>query len=239
MTFNLISLGLNENSITAEALSEIKKSKIIYLENYTVNFPYAIKELEKSLSIKIFQLPREKVESEEILQQAKKQDISLLVYGDALSATTHTQLILACKQQKIPYKIFHNASILTAISESGLSLYKFGKTASMPNWKEHTNKPTSFINYIKQNQSIKAHTLLLIDISLELKDAIYQLEKSAKKENLKLNKVILCNQIGTNKAKFYYNFLNKLPKNIKPPYCIIIPSNLQMSEEEFLNELSK
>tara|TARA_Y100000310_G_scaffold338641_1_gene428858 strand:+ start:9464 stop:10306 length:843 start_codon:yes stop_codon:yes gene_type:complete len=278
--FYLIGLGLNENSITAEALQAIQKSDKIYLENYTVDFPYSIKDLEKSINkllksfgnpkilensstkkggssataeleesnlisktaktntnkkTKIIPLPREKVEDESIISQAKNQNISLLVYGDALSATTHISLISTCKNQKIKYKIFHNTSILTAIAETGLQLYKFGKTASMPNWQEHKNKPTSFINYIKQNQSIKAHTLLLIDINLPLKNAKQQLQQAAEKEKLKLSKIILLSNAGTDKQKISYNTLDKLPNTTPPPYTLIIPSDLHFSEEEFLS----
>lgn len=238
MTFNLISLGLTENSLTAEALKAIKKSDLVFLENYTVDFPYSFEELQKNIPKKISQLPRKNTESEEILKDAKTKNISLLVYGDALSATTHTQLILSCKNQKIPFKVFHNSSILTAIAESGLSLYKFGKTASMPNWKEHTNKPTSFINYIKQNQKIKAHSLLLIDISLDLKNAKQQLKQSAKKENLKLEKIIIISNAGTSNQKIYYSTLKNLPEEIEKPYCFIFPSELNLSEEEFLGSIS-
>jgi len=181
-------------------------------------------------------LNREKVEDESIIEKAKSQNISLLVYGDALSATTHIQLILACKKQKVPYQIYHNASILTAIAESGLQLYKFGKTASMPNWAEHTNKPTSFINYVKQNQSIKAHTLLLTDIGLEIKPTIDQLEQSAKKENLELpTKIIVIQEAGTPNQKIFYDTPTNLKEQkVEMPFALIIPSELHFTEEEFL-----
>ena len=94
MTFYLIGTGMNENSISADALKILNSCDKIYLENYTVNFPYPIKELEKSLKIKITELNRAKVEDESILKKAKTQNIALLVYGDALSATTHMQLTL-------------------------------------------------------------------------------------------------------------------------------------------------
>ena len=241
MTLNLIGLGLNLNSISAEALETIKSSNKIYLENYTVNFPYPIKDLEKTISKKITPLDRAKVEDESIIKEAKSQNISLLVYGDSLSATTHIQLILAAKKQKIPYKIFHNASIMTAIAETGLQLYKFGKTASMPNWEEHTNKPTSFINYIKQNQSIDAHTLLLTDIGLELKDALNQLDQSSKKESLKLpNKIITISNADTPNQKIFYDTPKNLSnKKIKMPFALIIPTKLHFIEEEAIEELKE
>ena len=49
MTFYLIGLGLNPSSISVEALEVLKKCKKIYLEDYTSNFPYSIKKLEKTI----------------------------------------------------------------------------------------------------------------------------------------------------------------------------------------------
>ena len=91
------------------------------------------------------------------------------------------------------------------------------------------------INYIKQNQSIKAHTLLLIDINLPLKNAKQQLQQAAEKEKLKLSKIILLSNAGTDKQKISYNTLDKLPNTTPPPYTLIIPSDLHFSEEEFLS----
>ena len=232
MTLNLIGTGLTQNSLTAEALEAIKSSDKVYLENYTVNFPYKIKDLK----IKLTELDREKVEDESILKEAKSKNISLLVYGDALSATTHIQLIIEAKKQKIPYKIFHNASIITAIAETGLQLYKFGKTASMPNWAEHTNKPTSFTNYIKQNQSIKAHTLILTDIGLEIKQAINQLNGSISIKD----KIIAISNAGTPNQKIFYDTPDNLKnKKVKMPFALIIPTELHFIEEEAIKELTQ
>ncbi len=237
---------MTKNSLTAESLEALKKSDKIYLENYTVNFPYKIEDLEKEInkhlnsnSYNLISLPRGSVEDESILQEAKTQKVALLVYGDSLSATTHMQLILECKKQSIPYQIFHNASILTTVAETGLSLYKFGKTTSMPNWAEHTNKPTSFITYIKQNLSIDAHTLILTDIGLEIENAINQLKEASEKESLKLpEKIITISNAGTENQKIFYDTPENLSnKNIEMPFCIIIPTKLHFLEEETLEKI--
>ena len=236
MTFNLIGIGLNAKSLTLESLEAIKKSKKIYLDNYTIDFPYDTKKLEKVVSKKIEKLSREKIESEEILKIAKKENVSLLIYGDSLSATTHIHLISICKKNKIPYKIFHSSSILTAVAETGLEIYKFGKTTSLPTWKDNW-KPDSFIEIIKKNLSIKAHTLLLVDIGLELKKTKKQLQESLTKNNLALNKIILCSNLGNKNQKIIYNTLENLPEKITKPYCLIIPSELHFLEKEFLEKI--
>ena len=241
---------MTQNSLPADALETLKSCDKIYLESYTVNFPYPIKNLESQYNIKIQELSRQQVEDESILQEAKNSNVAFLVYGDSLSATTHIQLILSAKKQNIPYKIFHNASILTTIAETGLSLYKFGKTASMPNWAEHTNKPTSFMNYIKENQSINAHTLMLTDIELEIKNAITQLQKSSRETDTPLpKKIIAISNAGTSNQKIFYDtpenlalLDNRQPttgNRIDMPFCLIIPTKLHFIEEEALEKLKK
>ena len=248
MTLYLIGTGLNTNSLTLEALNAIKNSDKIYLETYTVDFPYPKTDLEneintflKSDTYKLTPLSRENVENESLLQEAKTKNVSLLIYGDCLSATTHMQLIISAKQQNIPIKIIQNTSIMTAVAQTGLSLYKFGKTTSMPNWQEHTNHPTSFINYIQQNQSIQAHTLILTDIGLTTPEAIKQLQKAATQKRLTLpEKIIIISNAGTPNQQVFHDTPNNLSKkNINLPFCIIIPSDLSHTEVEALQTISE
>lgn len=240
MAFYLIGLGMNEKSISIESLEELKKCDEIYLEKYTIDLPYEIKELEKIIGKKIIEAKREEVENEKIISNANEKNIALLVYGDPLSATTHIHLIVSLKRKEIPFKIIHNASIINLVSSTGLQIYKFGKIASMPNWKEHKNKPTSFMDYIKQNQSINAHTLLLTDINLNIKDAINQLQEASEKEKVALpEKIIVLSKAGTTQQEILYERLKDLKnKKVGLPFCIIIPSNLHFMEEEALLTLS-
>ncbi len=233
--FYIIGLGLDSNSLNLESLKICKNAEKVYLEDYTVDFPYKIQELEKSMHKKLILANRDLVEDETFIQEAKKKDIILLVYGSPLMATTHTSLILKCKKEKIPYKIIQNASIFDAIAETGLHFYKFGKTTSLPKWQKNY-QPKSFMDIIKENKKIKAHTLLLVDIGLELKDAIKQLEESDFNKTHK-EKIILCSCLGTKKSKIIYDNLNKLKSKItKKPYCLVIPSELHFSEKEFLEK---
>ena len=45
----LIGIGLNEKSFSLETAEIVKKCKKVYLEAYTVDFPYEFSELEKSI----------------------------------------------------------------------------------------------------------------------------------------------------------------------------------------------
>ena len=235
----LIGLGLNAYGISKEGLDIAKKCKRIYLENYTVDFPYPISELEDIIGKKIISADREKVESLEIIDEAEKMDVALLIYGSPLTATNHISLIQEAKALEIKYKIIYSASIIDAVAESGLQLYKFGKITSMPKWNPEENfKPESFMEIIQQNASMKAHSLILCDIGLDFQDAISQLKKSSENCNfeLKEKKIIVCQALGTRRSKIFYKNFEKLDElgDIQKPFSIIIPTKLHFLEKEFL-----
>jgi len=235
----IIGLGLNEDGISKYGLEIIKRCKKVYLENYTIDFPYSIGLLREILGKKIIPAERELVEGLGIVDEAKKMDVCLLVYGSPLTATTHISLIQEAKRLKIRYKIIYNASIFDAVAETGLQLYKFGKITSMPKWdKEKNFTPDSFIKIVQENQSMKAHSLILIDIGLNFQDAIEELKISAKNHKLSLKKIVVCQALGTKHKKIIYRSMEELEdyKNIKNPYCLVIPSKLHFMEKEFLEE---
>jgi diphthine synthase len=76
------------------------------------------------------------VESEDymetVLTRSAIEDVSFLVVGDPLCATTHTDLILRAVERKIVYKVVHNASVMSASASCGLQQYQFGYTVSIP-----------------------------------------------------------------------------------------------------------
>lgn len=238
----LIGLGLNADGISKYGLSIVKKCKRIYLENYTIDFPYSKAELEEVIGKKIISVDRDFVESLKIVDEADRMDVALLIYGSPLTATTHISLIQEAKKSGIRYKVIYNASIFDAVAETGLQLYKFGKITSMPKWDEEKNyEPDSFMKTIQENNSMKAHSLILVDIGLKFQDALNQLKKSAENHKIKLKKIIVCQSLGTKKKKILYRDIGVLEEyeGIKSPFCIIIPSKLHFVEKEFLEEFEK
>ena len=236
----IIGLGLNVDGISKYGLKIVQKCKMVYLENYTVDFPYNQEELKNILGKKIIPADREFVESLKIIDEAKKTDVALLVYGSPLTATTHIALIQEAKKSNIRYKVVYNASVLDAVAETGLQTYKFGKIASMPKWNEKKNfTPDSFMEIVRENQSIKAHSLILIDIGLEFQDALGQLEKAAEKHRIKLKRLVVCQRLGTKHRKISYKFIEELNEftGVEKPYCIIIPGKLHFIEKEILENI--
>ncbi len=235
----LIGLGLNLKGISHEGLEIVKRSKKVYLENYTVDFPYSLSELVEELGKKVISADRDFVEGLGIVDEAKRQDVVLLVYGSPLFATTHITLLQEAKVSRVKVRVIHAASVFDAIAESGLQLYKFGKIASMPSWKENYT-PDSFMKVVQDNMSMKAHSLILVDIGLDFKDAIEQLKISAAKNKVTVKDLVICQSLGTKSKKFRYGKIEEFEGIfVKKPYCIIIPSKLHFVEKEFLEKFKK
>jgi len=231
----LIGLGLTTEDISLKAKKICENADKVYLESYTVDFPYSIEDLEKIVDAKIEPLERNNVESDKIVKEAKDKEIVLLVYGSPLIATTHISIILEAKDKNIGCRVIHNASVLDGIANTGLQSYKFGKTASLPDW-DSKGKSKSFMDVILNNKKIGAHTLLLVDIGLELDDAVDQLKKSGYENE----KIIVCSKLGYENEKIYFDKLDKLEKiNINKPYCIIIPGKFHFTEKEALEQISE
>ncbi|KAL8698302.1 MAG: hypothetical protein Q9224_001912 [Gallowayella concinna] len=164
-----IGLGLaDETDITMKGLNVVKTAHRVYLEAYTSILMVDKDKLESYYGRPIILADREMVESssDEILAGAETDHVAFLVVGDPFGATTHTDLLLRARELKIPTRSIHNASIMSAISATGLQLYNFGQTVSMVFFTE-TWKPSSFYDRVKENRSIGLHTLMLLDIKVK------------------------------------------------------------------------
>ncbi len=226
----LIGLGLNPpDSITQEGSDAIKASTEVYLETYTSILPCSKEELEKAINKQIKEAPREQME-QQIEQLMQKENIAILVMGDPLAATTHNELL-----KKV--KIIHNTSIFTAIAKTGLSLYKFGKTTSIP-FPQKGTQISSPMQTIKENK--EAHTLCLLDINpqtkttMTTKEAIQILKDMQESIITKTTRIIIAASIGTKEEKIIYGACQEVEKITLTTYpqCIVIVGNLNFKEEE-------
>jgi diphthine synthase len=170
MVLYLIGLGLcNEKDITVRGLEYIKQSDYIYMEYYTSILGIDSTKLEEYYGKKIILADREMIEigfDKEILEKAKTSKVSLLVVGDPFSATTHIDLYLRCIHEGVKVEVVNNASILNSIGITGLSLYRFGETVSIPFFTEKW-RPYSFYDKICRNYNNDLHTLILLDIKVK------------------------------------------------------------------------
>jgi len=228
----IIGLGLNEKGLSLEGREAVKKCSQIYLENYTVEFPYSIDKLKEIIGKKFVKLDRGEVESEKLVKEARKEDIGLLVYGCPLFATTHMSLIDDCRDKRVKVKVIYSSSVFDAIGETGLQLYKFGKISSMPKW-EKNFVPDSFLEFVEENANIGAHSLILVDLGLSFENAVKELEKACDDRKVCPLKIMVCSKLGTSKSKIYYGRIKDLKKKkVLPPFCFILPAKMHFMEEE-------
>ncbi|RVE42498.1 hypothetical protein evm_012841 [Chilo suppressalis] len=160
----IVGLGLGDaKDITVKGLEIIRKCDKVLLEGYTSILTVGKDALEEFYGRPLLIADRELCESgiDDILQEAKQKEIALLVVGDPLGATTHTDMLLRAKQLGVKSQIVHNASIMNAVSCCGLQLYNFGETVSVPYW-TNTWKPDSYFEKILNNYSRNLHTLCLL-----------------------------------------------------------------------------
>ncbi len=234
MMLNIIGIGLSYKNITEEIIDIVKESNMIYLENYTSKYDMEKEGLENLFGKKIILANRNLVEnSEEIINNAQDKIVSFLVIGDVFSATTHIDLLIEAKKRDIKTKIIHNVSILTAVGETGLFLYNFGKITSIPFENKNVHEPLDVLEMNKRNN---LHTLFLLDLNpsenkyMTIKEAL---------EFLKLDDdefVVGCCAMGTRNSEIKYGTV----KGIKEcdfdsfPQCFIIPGKLHFVEEEAL-----
>ena len=181
---------------------------------------------------------RELVESDEIIKNAKTKNVSLLIIGDIFMATTHISLFLEAKKQKIKINLIHNVSVLNAISDSGLSLYNFGKITSIPFDNKNVEEP---FNVLEMNRKDGLHTLFLLDLD-PTRDKYMSVDEALKYLLKRLNEdeeIVVCSSLGTRKQEIKYKKIKDLIKLKfdKLLHCIIIPGKLHFIEEEFLDLL--
>ncbi len=241
----IIGLGLwDEMDITLRGLEAIRSSEKVYLESYTsALMGLSLENLESLAGKSITPLSRKDVEvNPEFLEEAKTKDVSLLVGGDPLVATTHHDLIIRARELGIKTRVIHNASIVSAIAETGLQIYKFGRTVTIPFWTENF-KPTSFFDHILENLGLGLHTLVLLDIDRERDrymtaneglERIIQLDREGR-----IEKVIVVARLGSEKPLIRYGPVKDLVKeDFGPPlHSIVVPGKLHVLEKDYLESL--
>jgi len=166
---------------------------------------------------------------------AEKKDVAVFFPGDPLAATTHTEFLISARERKIPVKVLHNSSIFSAVAETGLQLYKFGKTATIP----FSGKLENMKNILKENKKVGAHTLLLLDLDAEA--GLYMSAADAVKILLKekilkpSDKIVAAGALGTENSEIVFAPAKTLlEKEISTPAVLVVSGKLHFREKDFL-----
>ncbi len=249
----LISIGLHdERDLSLRAIDACKMCNTVYAEFYTTKLKTDADRLTKLLGKHVTELSRQDLEelSGRILREAIKSNVAILVGGDALCATTHISLVMEAKRMGVTVRIIHGSSVFSAIGETGLQPYKFGKTITLA-YGEEGYVPLSFYDASLQNKKRGLHTLLLLDIQKEqgrymtVADAIEILEGAEKAKRAKLvtptTKLVAAADLGGD-SLIRYGTMDELKKSDAAsvtPAVLIIPGDLHFMEQEYLEFISK
>lgn len=239
----MIGIGLgDEKDITVKGLEAVKKCSSVYLESYTSILNCSVADLSSFYGKEVIVADRALVETktEEILDKAKDNDVAFLVIGDVFGATTHTDLRNRAEEKGIKVEVIHNASVLTVVGDTGLELYKFGKTTSIPFHRENVLTPYTVY---EKNKSIGLHTLFLLDLDpssnkfLSIAEALeYLLGCGVTEDTLCIGCAGLGGdaliKAGTVSEVKKIDFGNRVQ-------CLIIPGELHFVEEENIKKLSR
>jgi len=250
MSLYIISLGLHDyKDISLKALELIKDCDILYLETYTCKYKESIEELEKKFNKEIIPADRTLVETKAettILENAQTKHVGFLVIGDAMSATTHSDLYLRAKELNIKTYIIPGSSVFTAVGITGLQLYNFGRTGSIP-FNTESFKPETYYNILKENKNL--HTLMLLDLKdnkyMSIREAInnlLEIEEKRKEKIFTENTLCIgCARLGSLNPTIIAGSAKELKNDDfgAPVHCLIIPGKLHFKEEEMINTYRK
>jgi diphthine synthase len=242
---SLIGLGLwNQDDITLKGIDRAKNADKVYIESYTSKWHGDLEKLEKIVGKRIEALKRENLEekSDEIIKESKGKKVILFVLGDPLIATTHSSLLFDAKKGGIKTEIIHNASIYSAIGETGLHVYKFGATVTIPFPEKTSNRsPVSTFKSIKENKKIGLHTLLLLDIISEKNRYMTPNEGMKILLGTKIftndTEVVVFARASSDKPLILYGKVKYMIEKEfgEPPFVLILPGKLHFTEKEYLD----
>jgi diphthine synthase len=243
-----VGLGLfDEKDVTLKGLDAIRDADAVYAEFYTSPLGgKTVGKMENAYGKRIFVLERGDIEEnaeEKILKLAKTQKVVLLSGGDAMIATTHVDLRLRAIDRGIETRIIHAPSISSAVAGlCGLQSYKFGKSATVaPPYKGVISEVP--YDTIMANKERGLHTLLYLDISMRINDALRLLEAVDGKRNgkvLKKSVIVGIARAGSDKPVVKAEYLDALKSYEfgSLPHVLVVPGELHFLEKEALVKIA-
>ncbi len=248
-----LGLGLYSGHLTLEAVNELKRADIVYLELYTGIYEDA-DYLEKLVGTeKIVRLSRKELEEEngDIIMESLKNGLRVVLAspGDPFIATSHQALKIRAMREGFKVRVIHGLSILSvAVSESGLFSYKFGKSATIVYPKDGIVYEYPYL-VLEENISRGLHTLFLLEIDVdqnmlmtanEAMEIMLELERARGKKIFTENTMlVVLARAGTPNKLVRAGRVGELLKTDfgHPPHTIIVPGKLHFIEEEALRTI--
>jgi diphthine synthase len=188
----------------------------------------------------------------EILEQAVSNDVAMVVYGDVFIATTYIELFIRATKKRIKVEVIHSASGITSlIGESGLQIYKFGRSSTIMS---EPQSAISVYNTLLDNLLLGNHTLILTEYSetkenispffLDPKEAMRMLLDVEKDQRSSAfteeTYVLVASRIGKADRKIISGQIRSLLEiNYGTgPHSIIVPGRLHFVEKEAITYIT-
>jgi diphthine synthase len=250
-----VGLGLHdEKDISLRGLEEVRKADAVFAEFYTSLMPgLSVQKLEKLAGKRIAVVSRRILEEEDgkpILEEAKKGKVVFLVSGDPLIATTHVDLRIRAKRQRVKTRVIHGSSIVSAVMGlSGLQNYKYGRSVTIPFPKEGFTSETPY-RIIMENRTMGLHTLCYLDIKAEEQrymtikqglQSLLDMEKQKRRHVITLSTLVLgVARAGSDNATVKAGYVGEIINHDfgSPPHTLIFPAKLHFMEAEALITLA-
>jgi len=247
--FYLVGAGLKKEHLTLEAIETLKKCDEVFVEEYTSSYSEGnVKEIEELIEKELKFLDRNGVEEwfEGKLPEAKEKDIALVIIGNALFATTHSQLLIDAESAGVKWRVVQGISIHNFIGRTGLNAYHFGLTVSIVMHSENY-KPESFYDKIVKNLDAGLHTLCLLDIKPEKKmtvkealELLLEIEGKRNENKIKNSEIVALAGMSSEQERVVSGSAEKLMESDLPvPASIVVCAKLSEKETEALNALTE
>ena len=254
----LIGIGVTGyKGVSLHALDILKKCDIIYFERFTsplyeddlFNLNSLIEGYNKTKKI----IPAQRwfiEDGNKIIEQAKNENVALITYGDPLIATTLTELDVRARKNSVNVDVVHAASGITSlIGESGLHIYKFGRTVTMMS---SPQSAISVYNVIFDNLLSGNHTLILTEFNsdhnkfffldpIQVFKMLIEVEKDIRYNVFSEETfVIVASRIGTKQKKMISGKIKSLigMDFETGPHSIILTGSIHFSELDAIRTLT-
>ncbi|HKX82292.1 MAG TPA: diphthine synthase [Nitrososphaera sp.] len=249
-----VGMGLGGyRGVSVQAIDVLKKCDIVYFERFTSDVADSdVKGLNQLTGKDLKEAQRWFIEDgREIMDLAKAQDVAIVTYGDPLIATTHSELRARAARKSIKTSVLHSASgIYSSVTESGLHVYKLGKTVTIMS---EPQSAISVYNTIYDNLISGNHTLILTEYRSRdsgqpfflspcaVFGALQQVERDLRHGAFSTETfAIVASRIGEVEQTIISGKVGSLLRVEfgKGPHSIIIPGTLHFTESEAIESLT-
>lgn len=228
----IIGLGLGDGGITVRGETLLSAADVAYAEFYTNSIDHDLETLSERTGTPIEELDRETVEVEDrIVAEAEERDVAFLVSGDPLAATTHQDILFRARDAGIATRVVHAPSIFTAVAETGLSLYKFGRATTLT--EQNGTVPESVFEVVAENREHGLHTLLLLDVGMTVGRALELLDGEVDGE------LVVGAELGEDSDIAVGRIPELRSRTFGLPATLVVPGELSANEAERLERVKK